>query len=87
MGPQIIIDEHAIPMLPRVTLQWQRDQVAKATARHRVLARKQAIVGLEANLRPPVHRPRQQERPETARVRGRDGLGEEQPDVAAVTGT
>ena len=48
---------------------------------------KRPIVRLEADLWPPVHRPREQQSPETARVRCRYGLGEEQPDVTAVPGT
>jgi hypothetical protein len=68
------------------SLQRERDEIAEAAARHRVLARKQPVVGLEADLRPAVHGPRQQHRRETACGEGRDGVGKEQPDVAAVSG-
>jgi hypothetical protein len=53
---------------------------------HHVLARKQPVVGLEADLRPAVHGPRQQHRCEAACLEGWDGVGKEQPDVATAAG-
>src|SRR5262249_29826861 len=81
-----VVDEHAVAVLARPSLQRKRDEVAEAAARHRVLARKKSVVGLEADLWAAVHGPRQQHRCEAARLEGRDGVGKEKPDVAAVAG-
>src|SRR5215831_15403254 len=86
MRLELVVDEHAVAALARPSLQGERDEIAEAAAWHRVLARKQPVVGLEADLRPAVHGPRQQHRCEAACLVGRDGVGEEQPDVAAVAG-
>src|SRR5262245_29952381 len=75
-----------IAALARPSLQREHNEIAEAAARHRVLARKQPVVGLEADLRPAVHGPRQQHRCEAACLEGRDGVGKEQPDVTAVAG-
>jgi hypothetical protein len=83
---EIVVDEHAVAAFARPSLQRECDEIAEAAARHRVLARKQPVVGIEADLRPAVHGPRQQHRREAACVEGRDGVGKEQPDVAAVAG-
>src|SRR5262245_1695584 len=83
---ELVVDEYAVAVLARPPLQRERDEIAEAAARHRVLARKQPVVGLEADLWPAVHGPRQQHRCEAAYLEGRDGVGTEQPDVAAVAG-
>src|SRR5882672_8285978 len=45
-------------MLPGLVLQWQRNEVSEAAAGHRVLVGKESVVGLHAELVPPVHRRR-----------------------------
>jgi hypothetical protein len=44
-GSKIFVEEQAIAQQARTMLQGQRSQVAEAARRHRVLARKEAIVG------------------------------------------
>ena len=83
MRLELVVDEHAVAALARPSLQRKRDEIAEAAARHRVLARKQSVVGLEADFWPAVHGSRQQHRCEAARLEGRDGVGKEKPDVAA----
>ena len=77
MRLELVVDEHAVAGLARPSLQRQGDQVAETSARHRVLAREQPVVGLEADLRPAVHGSRQQHRREPACLEGGDGIGEE----------
>ena len=76
MQSQVIVNENTVPFLSCMALERPSDQVAEATAWHRILTRKKTIIGLEADLRPAVHRARQQQGPETASIRRRDWLGE-----------
>jgi len=42
--------------LPELVLERQRDQIAEASARHRILAREQPVIGVHAELVAPRHR-------------------------------
>ncbi|HWE16721.1 MAG TPA: hypothetical protein VG758_05985, partial [Hyphomicrobiaceae bacterium] len=86
MRLQIGVDKHAVSILPSQSLQWQSDQIAKPAAGHRVLARKQPVVGFEADFRAPIHRLRQQHRAKAPCLGRRDRLCKEQPDVTALAG-
>ena len=45
---ELLVDEDAVAELSWLVLQRQRDDVAEAFAGHRVLIRKEAVVGLHA---------------------------------------
>ena len=76
----LLVEKHAVAEFPRPLLQRQRDQIAEAALRQRVLVGEEAVVGIQADVRPAFHGFRQQVRAEFAGQGGRDGLGEEQPD-------
>ena len=76
-----------LPMLARPALQGQGDQIAEAAERHGVLARKEAIIGGEADFGAPLHRLRDHRRAELPGGPCGDRLGEEDPDMAAVAGS
>jgi hypothetical protein len=59
--PEIIIQERAVAVFARPVLQRQGDEVAKSARRHRVLARKEPIVRVEAYIRETVHRRRNEQ--------------------------
>ncbi len=52
---ELFVNEDAVAVLPGLILQWQCDEVAKASAGHRVLVRKEAIVGLHAQFVATIH--------------------------------
>lgn len=80
---QIVIEEHAVAALTRLLLQGQRDQVAESTLGQRVLIRKEAVVRIEADVGPALHRFRKNQRAELSRQCSREGLFEEEPHVRA----
>jgi len=88
VGPwhECVIEEHAVALLSSALLQRQGNQVAKSALRHRVLVGKQAVVQIESNIRPALHRLRQQMRSEPSSQPGRDCTVEEDPDVSSATG-
>ena len=61
-------------------------RLPKAADRHRVLARKEAIIRREADLRAALHRLRHDRSAELTGDARRNRLGEENPDVTAVAG-
>ena len=52
---KIIVQKNAVVATARLMLQRQRDQVAKSTEWHEVLAREKAIIGIEAQIRTTIH--------------------------------
>ncbi|MCY4377090.1 MAG: hypothetical protein OXC31_25310 [Spirochaetaceae bacterium] len=56
MRLEVVVQEHAVAGLARRVLQRQRDEVAEPAGRHGVLTGKQAVVGLESDVRVPFHR-------------------------------
>jgi hypothetical protein len=50
-----IIQKNAVVSFARLMLQGQCDQVAKSAERHEVLARKEPIICLEAQIRTTIH--------------------------------
>ena len=88
VGPRVeaIVEEERVPLLHRLSLERQGDEVSEAPARHRVLVREEPVVGLHPDLvaathglgekvgaHPPGH------------ARG-DGSREEKPHVGTFTG-
>src|SRR5581483_5619279 len=73
-------------MLTRLLLQWQRDQIAKAALRHRVLIRKQAIVGIQIQLPRSSTGVADDGCAEASRITRRNGDREEHPDVSTIAG-
>ena len=65
----------------RDPLERQRDQVAKSALWQRVLVGKEAVVRIEADVGPALHRFRENQRADLACQRGREGLFEEDPHV------
>ena len=51
----MLIKEDAVAKLPRLLLQRQRDQVAETTLGQCILIREEAIVGIQADVRPSFH--------------------------------
>jgi hypothetical protein len=60
---KIVIDEDAVTAFPRNALERKRDQIAKATDRHSVLAREEAVIGVESDVRATLHCLGEEERP------------------------
>ena len=81
-----VIEEDAVALLAGSLLQRQGDQVAESSLRHRVLIRKETVVRIQSDVRPPLHRLGQEVRSEPAGQRGRNRLLEEDPDVSASSG-
>jgi hypothetical protein len=80
------IQEDCIVLLARRSLERQRNEVPKASVRHRVLIREQSVVRIEADVRPPFHGLGEDMRSQSSRERGRNGLFEEKPNVRASAG-
>ena len=59
---ELLVNEQAIALQSGLLLQWQSDQVPKATLGQSVLVWKQPIVGFQSNFRPMLHRLSQEER-------------------------
>ena len=81
----LVVEEDAIAVTAAFLLQRQSDQVAESSVRQGVLIREESVVRVEADIRPPLHRFRQDMRAELPRERSRHGLLEEEPRVAAPT--
>lgn len=74
MRLEVVVEENSVAPLSRHFLQWQRDQIAKAALSERILIRKEAVVGIEPDARPSIHRLGQQMRAELACQRGDRGI-------------
>ena len=83
---KVSVHEHALAFAARLGLQRQRDGVTKAAFGQRVLSGKEAVVGVEADLVAERGGLRDQGAAEAPRLRGRNRLREEDPDVRALTG-
>jgi hypothetical protein len=81
---EIIIEKHAVAVLTRFVLKRQRNQVSESACRHRILARKEPVIRIEADIRTAIHRRRDKQRAEAPRFRSRDWLGKENPSVSAI---
>jgi hypothetical protein len=55
VGTKSVIEKDRVSQRPWPVLQRQRDEIAESTARHRVLARKEPVVGVHAELVPLRH--------------------------------
>ena len=86
IGKPLLVEEDAVATFPRLFLQRQGDQIAETALGQRVLIGEEAVIRIQADIRPAFHRFGQDVRTEPACQRGRDGLLEEQPDVPAVAG-
>src|SRR5207302_9857656 len=78
---KIVIEKDRVALLPRSVLERQGDQVSEATARNRVLAGKQPVVGVHAKLVSAGHRLGDEVATHPASCRCRDGSRKERPDV------
>jgi hypothetical protein len=83
----LIIQENRVAPLPGVMLEWQGNQVAKPSPRHRVLVGKQPVVRLHAELVTPRHRFSEEVAAHLTSSACSYGRGEEEPYVGAVAGT
>ena len=83
MRLEVVVQEHAVARLAWRVLQRQRDEVAEPAGRHGVLAGKQAVVGLEPDVRVPFHRLGEEPSAETPSRRRGNRIGEEDPHVTA----
>ena len=87
MRRESVVEEQAVTPLARAALQGQRDEVSDPPVGQRVLARKEPVVGLEADVRVALHRLGQQMGAEAPGERRGHRLGEEHPDMAAIPRT
>ena len=87
VGVHLVVEEDRVALLPRAVLKGQRDEVAETCARHRVLARKEPVVRVHAELVTRRHRLRDEVAAHFACGPRGDGLREEEPDVRAVAGS
>ena len=84
---EIGIEKYAVAVATRHVLQRQRDEIAKAAFGHRVLTRKEAVVGIETKLMPLLHGPGENGRAEFSRETRRQWRFKENPDMTAAPGT
>ena len=84
---KVLVGEDAITKLARPALQRQRDQIAEAADRHGVLAWKEAIIGGKTYLGAAFHGLRQHCSAKLSRRARQNRLGEENPDMTAITGS
>ncbi|MFO1206301.1 MAG: hypothetical protein U1E63_11330 [Burkholderiales bacterium] len=83
--PQIGVDKHSEPVLPRLLLQRQGDQIAEAALGQGVLIGKQAVVGRELQLPGARAGVADDGSAHPTRIPGRYTLGEEDPGVRPVS--
>ena len=83
---QLVVEEDGVTLLPRLVLERQCDK-GPEPARHRVLARKEPVVGLHAELVKGRHRLGDHMAAHLARESCGDGFGEEEPHVGAIPGS
>ncbi len=84
---QFRIDKYAATVLAGYFLQWQGDQVAKATLGHRVLIGKQAVVGRELQLPGARAGMADDGRAQAAGITRRHPASEKHPDVRPFAGS
>ena len=84
---EIGIEKYAVAVSARHVLQRQRDEIAKAAFGHRVLTRKEAVVGIETKLMPLLHCPGENGRAEFSRETRRQWRFKENPNVTTAPGT
>ena len=82
----MLIDEGAVAVFARPVLKRQRDQIAEAAGRHRVLAREESVVRIKANIGTTIHRCGEEKRTEASGICRRNRLGEENPGVSPIAG-
>ncbi|MEO7272115.1 MAG: hypothetical protein ABIX28_08365 [Vicinamibacterales bacterium] len=75
---EVVIDKDAVALVSRYLLKWHGDQVPESALRPRVLTREQAVIGVEADVGPLLHRLGKKVRSESACQGGRNGGLEEQ---------
>jgi hypothetical protein len=83
---ELIIDEDAIPTRSGHLLEGQRDEIAEASFRQRVLVWEQTVIGAKSEVRTALHGFRQEEGAEIAGEAGRYGFGKEHPEVRSIPG-
>jgi hypothetical protein len=84
VSPESGVDEHAVVRRPWSSLKGQSDEVAEPTRRQRILAREEAVVGPEADIRAALLSGANELARQPARPAGGHRLAEENPDVRAV---
>ena len=80
----MLIDEDAVAVLARPVLKWQCDQITEAASWHRVLARKEPIIRIKANIGATIHRRGEEKRTKASGICRRNRLGEENPGVSTI---
>ena len=83
---KLSIEKYAVAVATRHVLQRQCDEIAKASFGHRVLTRKEAVVGIETKLIPPLHCPGENGCAESSGEAGRQWCFKKNPDVTAAPG-
>ena len=81
---QFDIDEYTAAPFARPLLQRQGDQIAEATFGHRVLVRKQAVIGSKLQLSGPRAGMADDGRAQASGIASRNAAGKEHPDVRPI---
>jgi hypothetical protein len=84
MGLESVVEELGVTDVASRTLERQGNQVPEPGARKNVLAGEQPVVGVDPERGTASHRGRQDHEPEPPCLRGRNRVGEEEPDMGAV---
>jgi len=82
---EIRVKKNAVTVATRHVLQRQGDEIAETAFGHRVLTWEETVVGVEANLMPPFHRPGKNGRAKFSRKARRQRRFKEHPDVTAAS--
>jgi hypothetical protein len=82
-----VVNEYAVPEIPRLPLQRQRDQITQTAFRERILAWKQSIIRVKPDLRSTFEGGREQHRSELASIARSNRLAEENPNVTSLPRT
>ena len=86
MRVELVVEKLGVAQSTSVPLQRERDEVAEPAIWQYVLARKETVVGLDANGSAPGHRAGQNREAESSRIHCRHRIREEEPEVGAVAG-
>ena len=86
MRLEVFVQKNGVPLLPRLLLQGQRNQVPEPALGQRILVGKKPVIGAETNLGTILHRLGENVGSQFARHARRHGFFKEKPEVAAIAG-
>src|SRR5580692_11790984 len=83
---KMFIDEGTVAVFARPVLKRQRNQIAEAADRHRVLAWEEPVVRIKTNIGTTIHRCGEEKRTEASGISRWNRLGEKNPGVSPIAG-